>query len=185
MSGFAQADRIIARFGLNGDRLVLQEEGIAGPQLDLVVRSAFTGALLDVQALDFDVVGMFPLNDDRMLLIGNDASGARIQDRDITNGLPTDVLSLPGEQVQRVVADGDGSHWLLLPARIARYVEGSGSVATLSAISASDIAYDPADGLLWAAVGNDALALDPTSGSTLGTVSFTTTVDRLLLFLNR
>lgn len=185
LNGFAQPDRTIRCFGMEGGRLVTQEDGIGGPERELVVRSTVTGAALDVQALDFDLVAMHPGTTDHLLLFGNTTSGGRIEDRTLSNGLPVELLTLTGETIGAVATDEQGRFWLLMPGRVASYAPGASATTTLWSGNATDIVHDAADGVVWVAAGATATAIDPNTGATVGSVDFPQSIEHMAVFLNR
>ena len=168
------------------DHLLVAEKNLAGTQYKLRICQAFSGALLDEQFLDKDIIAMIGRDATHALLFGNRNAQGVVEDRDLSGGggwephawtSPITAVTQAEQGVHLVaLANGDLERFTYANA-------GSTTIASGAAIRT--LAYDPVGGAVYAGRGTEVVSIDPSSGTILGTWSIGADVAYVLVLLNK
>ena len=114
-----------------------------------------------------------------------DGSGL-IEELNIQQGGSPDLRSFPGEPIRHVVRLDANAYIIALPDRLMRFDHVSHVATELrSGLPTDALAYDVANGALYAAQGSELLTLDPNTGATVANAGVSGPIGHILPYFNR
>jgi hypothetical protein len=166
--------------------VVLNEQVTNGTgQRKLVNYTYSSGALLNSNAIDLEVIAMFEYSGDEALIFGNRNGSGVIQLRNVTSGGNFELTEYAEGEIRPVVQISSNAYAIVLPGRVVRYESQNNSSTTLINTSASDAAYDEANGSLLIASGQQILVVHPVTGNVGNSIPLPITIGRVLPLFNR
>jgi hypothetical protein len=166
--------------------VVLNEQVTNGTaQRKLVNYTYSAGAVLNNDVIDLEVIGIFEYSGDQALIFGNRNGSGVIQLQNVTSGGNLDLSEFTEGQIRAVAQISSNAFTIVLPNRVVRYESQNNSSATLISTSATDVAFDEANGSLLIATGQEILVVHPVTGSVVNTILFPITIGRVLPLFNR
>lgn len=174
------------RAALVGDRVAVAERNQATAQYKLRLCQSSSGAMLDEQFLDKEVVAIFSRDAGHALLFGNRNDQGVVEDRDLGGGggwEPHDWTAAIGA----VTEAGNGTYLVALEnGDLERFTYASANSTTiLSGEPIRSISFDPVGGLAYAGRGSNVIAVDPQSGAVAGEWAIGAEVKYVLVLLNK
>ncbi|MBP7450646.1 MAG: hypothetical protein KA817_11445 [Flavobacteriales bacterium] len=152
------------------DRLMSAALRTSDGQWSLVGHSLIGGEVLNDIPLDLAPVRLVALGNDRVLVFGQDGNGTRILSLHVLIGGPIEHAQLASVQLRDVVTSPANDHFLALSNGIMRYRHSTFTLEPVRTdIDAHALAWDPVNGVLYAAAGNSLLRLDPATWATIAT----------------
>ncbi len=168
------------------DRLISAAFRISDGQWSLVGHSLTGGAVLNDLPLDLAPVRLVALGNDRVLVFGQRGNNALIRSLHVLIGGPIDHGEIVNGQLRAVVTNPANEHFLALSNGIMRYRHATFSLDPIRTdIDAHALAWDPVNGALYAASGNELLRLDPATWSTTASWSLPFAIGEVEIVLNR
>lgn len=174
------------RASLVTDRVLVAEKNLDGTQFKLRICQAFSGALLDEQFLDKDIIAMFGRDASHALLFGDRNGQGVVEDRDLGGGGGWEPRTW-ASPITAVAQVEEGVHLVALAnGDLERFTYGNAGATTIaSGAPVRSIGYDPVSGLAYAGRGTEVIAIDPGSGTITGTWSIGADVKYVLVLLNK
>lgn len=148
-----------------GQRLVIAQNAVAGPQHLLRVCQSPGGAYVTDHALDLDVVRMDARTNDLVLVYGNRNGEGVVQERSVASGGGWEPRTWPSPIT--AVERADTGSWIVALANgsLERFTYANAASLTIGSGSpVQDLAMDPVSGLMYAVRGQELVAFDPQSG---------------------
>ncbi len=170
-----------------GEKLIAAEESTDGSQLKVLICQAASGAFITEQFLDKRIIAMHARNADNVLLFGNRNGQGVVEDRNISGGGGWEPYTWPAPITAVSPTNENGVFLVALESgAVERFnYENATSFTLLSGASIPSMALDAVNGTVVAGRGSDIVALDPFSGSIIGTWSLGQPVAQVLVLLNR
>jgi hypothetical protein len=168
------------------DLVVAAQIPLAGTNARLVTYARSSGAPQQQYPLDKTVIAMTTRAVGQMLLFGQRNAEAVVEDRELDTGGWWEPRTYPGRTLVDVASQDGNTHYLAFTDGIERFTyNNAGSVALGSLSDTRSLAWDKAQGLLWAGRNGQVSVLDPLSGQVLQDIPVGVQVDHLLLLFNR
>jgi hypothetical protein len=168
-----------------GDRLISEQKENSTEARRLVVYNNSTGALLEEQDLEVELISIQGVDNSHVLLFGEKSGAGTIEYRDLSSATGIDLQGgLPF--IQCVGEAPEGVYFIGLAGAILRYQHPNNSLVDLTtSTGANYLAYDRANGTLLVAQGSELRFLNASSGALNSTVGFPGAVRLILPYYNR
>lgn len=170
-------------FAVLPDHVLSAQQDITLGSRSLVVYWRESGAQFNVHTTDHESVALGALGDG-LVDFGNDASGATVHVEALDGSSPWEPITFPGQTFHDVCPIGSGEFLLALDEGVKRY-SGSTSATSLSSLVADHLAYDAANEVAYAAVGDMVHVFNASTGAVIGSVQLPAVPIRLLAWLNK
>ncbi len=168
-----------------GDEVVTWQAAIVGGAARVVTYTP-AGTILDQLPLQEEHVAWFQRSTDQLLHFANVDGSGLIEELNIQLGGSPDLRSFPGEPIRHVVRLDAITYIVALQDRLMRFDHASQVATELrSGFPTDALAYDEANGALYAAQGSELLTVDPSTGATVGSMGTSSPIGHILPFFNR
>lgn len=168
-----------------GTEIVTWQEAIVGGASTIVTYTP-AGTVLDQLPLQEEHIAWFQRSASQLVHFANVDGSGLIEELNIQQGGSPDLRSFPGEPIRHVVRLDANAYIIALPDRLMRFDHVSHVATELrSGLPTDALAYDVANGALYAAQGSELLTLDPNTGATVANAGVSGPIGHILPYFNR
>ncbi len=168
-----------------GNRLVAEQVMLGTMLRKLVIYGYGSGVILDQQPIDVVVEEMFARTPQQILVFGNRDGNGVIQSRNVNSGGVFEMRVFNDTPIRAVSRINMNEYALALEDQVVRWTYTDNSASPLLSTACSDVAYDEANGILYAGTQQQILVVDPMLGNLVNTITVPVEVGGLLPLYNR
>ncbi len=173
-------------YGLVTENNVISiERQTISPTTRFVARNLFSDNVLTETIIDQQTVALFQRDDDHALVFGNENGTGGVADMNFSTGFGFEPHTFSEGEIADVVQVDENTYILALPNGITRYTYNPDQALLISGLIPQQLAYDPANGMLFASTGTTLHVLDANTGFETMTVVLPSIPLKLLVLLNR
>lgn len=172
-------------FVTTSQHVVTWQRAVVGGTQRVVAYSP-AGTVMEAALVQPERVGAFRRSGNELLLFSNTGAHSSVGILDIRTGGVQELYTFNEGTMRACVQLDGGNYALAIADRILRYNANTNSVTPLNqGLFVDALAYDPANGALYAAEGNTLHTLDASSGAILNSLTTGTAIAHILPLLNR
>lgn len=151
-----------------------------------MVTYTVAGTVFEQMPVQHDRIALFHRMGTSLVHFANNGGSGLVENINISAGGSPDLRSFDGEMIRSVVRLDAHRYIIALTNRLVRWDhQAQQATEIVGGINARALAYDPANGALYVAVGSTLLTVDPNSGSTVGSMATGSAIAHILPLLNR
>ncbi|MBK6775766.1 MAG: hypothetical protein IPG74_07915 [Flavobacteriales bacterium] len=170
---------------ITGNNVISIESQTISPTTRFVTRNLYSDNALTETIIDQQTVDLFQRDEDHALVFGNENGTGRVTDMNFSSGFGFEPHAFGQGEIADVVQVDEDTYLLVLPDGITRYTYNPDQALLLSALVPQQLAYDPANGMLFASTGTTLHVLDANTGFETMMVVLPAIPLKLLVLLNR
>lgn len=168
-----------------GNDVVTWQKAIVGGAARIVTYTT-SGTLLDQLPAAPEHVAWFHRSAGQLIHFANLDGSGLIEELNIQSGGSPEIRSFPGEPIRHVIRQNANIHLIALADRVVRFDHATHGVTEIrNGFSADALAFDPANGVLYAAQGAELHTIDPNTGAIIATTGTGGPIGHILPLLNR